>query len=165
MNENSDLLKFIIKIHREEVQHHLTSIGSVFYWTITIILGITVAIFGASANDMRWSAETFDVQRWVIVGSAISANALIVMLAVREMMNAFKGVNENAKVVSEASGHLGFFDSNKFGQDEDSIYNKEWKEWGDPKYRRTKIVPKYHVFVVIVLAFASCFISVSLGVV
>lgn len=124
MQDNIQLLMFLIKIHREEVQNHLTTVGSVFYWTITIILGITAAIFGASSGS-SWIKTDFALERGVIVIAAITSNILICMLACREMIHAFRGFNENAKVVADISILLGFFERDKFAQSHDPIYHSD----------------------------------------
>lgn len=78
--------------------------------------------------------------------------SLMGMLASLEMNQHLKAYRSNARVVAAASELLGLFRDNEFGGAHKALYPEKWKNWGQEDYRGTRLVPWFHIQVVLSMA-------------
>jgi hypothetical protein len=157
--QDREVMCFVVEVHRSEIKTHLDRVGNVFNWTITIISGLGAGLIGF-AGAGGWT--NYGKSERIVIAAVIACVSIVIaFVASREMINSFKGVNENAVIVVRASECLGFFKKDSFGMT-DMLYSDKWQKWGNPDYRGTPIIPYYHVSVLALLATAVTIISIAI---
>ena len=143
-------LQFVIHEHRAEMERHQRSIGTTFYWTLTIMLTLGAGLMTLAASE-RWSPGA---ERWPLPLIVSIVTLLLAALAVAEMMKRVAAYDANAVVIARASRLLGLFDKGVFGTDE-QLYPDKWRNWGEAgKHPAIKILPAFHGSVLSVVALA-----------
>ena len=146
-SDENDSLRILVDKHRDELHHHEDYISSVLTWTLTIMLALIGAYLAFVSTDQMKNHPD-----WLLklkIGMTILL-AVLAALAIRELFSRVEAMDANARIIVTASQKLGFFDKNNFGQTE-PLYPEIWLTWGDRNYSSTKIMPTFHLLVLLVV--------------
>jgi hypothetical protein len=144
------LLRFVVRIHRSEMERHQKQIGNVFYWTVTIILGLGIAVIQLIGSD-HWTSFA---PKWPLRVIVSTASLAIAVLAITEIIKRLSAYDSNARVVVKASELLSLFQDDVFGLTHPAIYEQSWRAWGDRNHPAHKFVPWFHVVVLLCMGLA-----------
>lgn len=146
---NADTLRLVIETHRDEMERHESMIGSVFNWTLTILLALGAGFVGLATADAWTTLGSWSLRQAIVRLSVAGFCPLIAALAIAEMMERKSAYNKNARIVARASELLGLFEENHFRTVHDPLYPREWRRWGEAARPAHKFLPLFHTVVLL----------------
>lgn len=152
--DGMEMLRFVNKIHRHEMERHEQTIGSIFNWTLTTLLALGAGFIGFASSN-AWHNSHQPLLRLLVglLGFAMS------LTAIKEIVERKDAFNANARVVARVSILMDLFDDNRFGREHDPLYPSEWKGWGGEARSAAKFLPTFHSLVLLMVSSAIAFVS------
>jgi len=154
----TEILQFVVEIHRTEMERHQKLIGNIFYWTLTIILALGVATIQL-AGSQAWH---LNLRQWPLKVTISAVSCAIALLAIAEILKRLAAYDTNARVVVRASKLLHLFDSDTFAPRHEPLYDAAWLVWGDRNYPAHKFLPTFHAAVLLLVAAATTILAWSI---